>query len=70
MSAADVEEQICSAVLQLTSGDSSDDYRSEAVAVSLESKTIYIHYSALEQVKKGGVIFRSCRLVKKCISYV
>ena len=30
----DVEEQVCPVLLQLTAGESNDDYRSEAVAVS------------------------------------
>ena len=30
---ADVEDQICPVLMQLTAGDSSDDYRSEAVTV-------------------------------------
>ena len=34
LSAADVEKEVCPVLLQLTSGDSGDDYRSEAVAVS------------------------------------
>lgn len=33
-STADVEDQICPVLMQLTAGDSSDDYRSEAVTVS------------------------------------
>ena len=31
----DIEEQVCPVLLQLTAGESNDDYRSEAVAVSL-----------------------------------
>jgi hypothetical protein len=31
---ADVEDQVCPVLMQLTAGDSSDDYRSEAVTVS------------------------------------
>jgi len=30
----DVEDQVCPVLLQLTAGESNDDYRSEAVAVS------------------------------------
>ena len=30
----DIEEQVCPVLLQLTAGESNDDYRSEAVAVS------------------------------------
>lgn len=30
----DVEEQVCPVLLQLTAGESNDDFRSEAVAVS------------------------------------
>ena len=30
----DIEEQVCPVLLQLTGGESNDDYRSEAVAVS------------------------------------
>lgn len=33
----DVEDQVCPVLLQLTAGESNDDFRSEAVAVSPKS---------------------------------
>ena len=49
----DVEEQVCPVLLQLTAGESNDDYRSEAVAVS------FVLYFALNHtIKSNHFIFK------------